>query len=43
MWLANAHADLDRAVLHAYGWPSDDDDDEILRRLLALNLERLPT
>ena len=43
MWLANAHADLDRAVLHAYDWPSDDDDDEILRRLLALNLERLPT
>ena len=22
-WLANAHADLDRAVLAAYGWPAD--------------------
>jgi type II restriction/modification system DNA methylase subunit YeeA len=42
-WLANAHADLDRAVLNAYGWPADLDDDRILRRLLALNLERLPT
>jgi len=39
-WLANAHAELDRAVLDAYGWPADLDDDGILERLLALNLER---
>ena len=42
-WLANAHRDLDMAVAKAYGW--DDytpamTDEEILRRLLALNLER---
>ena len=41
-WLANAHADLDAAVLAAYGWPADLADDEILARLLALNLEREP-
>src|SRR5450759_1021434 len=41
-WLANAHDDLDRAVLAAYGWPPDQPDDEILARLLALNLEREP-
>jgi type II restriction/modification system DNA methylase subunit YeeA len=41
-WLANAHAALDRAVLAAYGWPPDVSDDEILARLLALNLEREP-
>jgi hypothetical protein len=39
-WLANAHAALDRAVLDAYGWPHDVADDQILERLLALNLER---
>jgi hypothetical protein len=39
-WLANAHADLDRAVLDAYGWPPDLPDGEVLGRLLALNLER---
>ena len=38
-WLANAHADLDAAVLAAYGWPADLPDTEILERLLALNLE----
>lgn len=42
-WLDKAHADLDEAVAAAYGWtdytPSMSDD-EILRRLLALNLER---
>jgi len=27
-------------VLAAYGWPHDLGDDEILARLLALNLER---
>ena len=41
-WLANAHADLDRAVLAAYGWPADLSIDEILARILALNLEREP-
>ena len=30
----------DKAVLDAYGWPHDLDDEEILERLLALNLER---
>ncbi len=41
-WLAQAHAELDRAVLAAYGWPADLPDAEILARLLALNLEREP-
>ena len=41
-WLANAHACLDAAVLAAYGWPADLADDEILARLLALNLLREP-
>ena len=39
-WLANAHAALDAAVFAAYGWPPDLPDDEILARLLALNLLR---
>ena len=39
-WLSNAHARLDAAVLAAYGWPADLSDQEILARLLALNLER---
>jgi hypothetical protein len=39
-WLVNAHKKLDEAVAAAYGWPSDLSDDEILSRLLALNLER---
>jgi hypothetical protein len=39
-WLANAHAALDRAVLAAYGWPEGIGDEEILKNLLALNLER---
>ncbi len=39
-WLALAHAALDRAVLDAYGWPHDLGDDDILARLLALNLAR---
>ncbi len=42
-WLDNAHRALDAAVAAAYGW--DDytpamPDEEILRRLLALNLAR---
>jgi hypothetical protein len=39
-WLAHAHAKLDAAVAAAYGWPADLSDEEILGRLLALNLER---
>jgi hypothetical protein len=39
-WLANLHRDLDRAVFAAYGWPDDIEEEELLRRLLALNLER---
>jgi len=39
-WLQMAHARLDDAVAAAYGWPADLDDEELLARLLALNLER---
>ena len=39
-WLAEAHRRLDAAVFDAYGWPHDLSDDDILARLLALNLER---
>jgi hypothetical protein len=39
-WLAEAHRNLDAAVFDAYGWPQALSDDEILARLLALNLER---
>jgi type II restriction/modification system DNA methylase subunit YeeA len=39
-WLQNAHRKLDEAVFTAYGWPLDLSDDDILARLLALNLER---
>ena len=42
-WLAQAHAQLDTAVAAAYGWADytpELPDDEILRRLLALNLQR---
>lgn len=44
-WLRNLHATLDRAVWDAYGWPEDEvpagvEEDVILSRLLALNLER---
>jgi len=39
-WLAHAHRRLDHAVLDAYSWPHDLSDEEILGRLLALNLER---
>jgi hypothetical protein len=40
-WLVNAHRALDEVVAAAYGWPADLSDEEILRRLLALNLERV--
>ena len=42
-WLDNAHKELDAAVAAAYGWADytpEMRDEEILRRLLALNLER---
>jgi type II restriction/modification system DNA methylase subunit YeeA len=39
-WLANVHTQLDRAVFAAYDWPEDIADEEILKNLLALNLER---
>ncbi len=39
-WLQQAHEKLDRAVFDAYGWEHDLDDEAILERLLALNLER---
>lgn len=39
-WLHLAHQRLDEAVAAAYGWPADLEDEEILARLLALNLER---
>jgi type II restriction/modification system DNA methylase subunit YeeA len=43
-WLDQAHRALDAAVAAAYGWDDDTPalpDDEILRRLLALNRERV--
>ena len=42
-WLDMAHKELDAAVAEAYGWTDytpEMPDEEILRRLLALNLER---
>ena len=47
-WLELAHRKLDEAVFDAYGWPRDPSagsgqalsDEDILARLLALNLER---
>jgi hypothetical protein len=46
-WLAQLHARLDRAVWSAYGWddpePAAVEEDVILSRLLALNLDRAGT
>jgi type II restriction/modification system DNA methylase subunit YeeA len=39
-WLDLAHKKLDAAVAAAYGWPADLTDEQILERLLKLNLER---
>ena len=42
-WLDAAHQSLDKAVAAAYGWAdysADMPDEEILKRLLALNQER---
>ncbi|MBZ0068289.1 MAG: hypothetical protein K8F26_05680, partial [Thiobacillus sp.] len=44
-WLDHAHRELDAAVAAAYGWTDytpEMPDEEILKRLLALNLERSP-
>ncbi len=38
--LKEIHDDLDAAVLEAYGWPNDLNDQDILRRLVDLNRER---
>lgn len=43
VWLDLAHLELDKAAAAAYGWTDYSPrmpDDEILRRLLKLNLER---
>jgi hypothetical protein len=37
-WLAEAHRALDEAVFAAYSWPANVSDDDILTRLLELNL-----
>ena len=39
-WLRDAHEQLDRAVHAAYGWSYPLDDDDVLSRLLELNLSR---
>ena len=36
-WLADAHADLDAAVVAAYGWGADISDHEALEALLSAN------
>jgi type II restriction/modification system DNA methylase subunit YeeA len=42
-WLDQAHKRLDEAVHAAYGWPYPLSDEEILERLIALNLRRSET
>ena len=39
-WLSHAHAKLDAAVAAAYGFEVDLTDEQILEKLLALNIER---
>jgi type II restriction/modification system DNA methylase subunit YeeA len=39
-WLDNAHKKLDAAVAEAYGWPTALGEEEIISRLLVLNLQR---
>jgi hypothetical protein len=41
--LDDVHRGLDAAVLDAYGWPPNLTDEEILERLLTLNLHRAKT
>ncbi len=38
-WLANAHAKLDETVFATYHWDLPPTDEQILERLLALNLQ----
>ena len=40
-WLTNAHAELDKAVAQAYGWPADISDEAVLANLLELNERRV--
>ena len=42
-WLDLAHKKLDAAVAAAYGFPVDLTDEQILEKLLALNLARAAT
>lgn len=42
-WLTQVHERLDRAVHAAYGWSYPLDDDEVLRLLVELNMERAQT
>ena len=39
-WLEQAHRRLDEAVAAAYGWPAEIGEEEALKKLLELNLER---
>jgi hypothetical protein len=39
-WLDLAHKRLDEAVFAAYGWSPDIADDDLLAKLLELNLQR---
>jgi hypothetical protein len=39
-WLDLAHRKLDEAVFAAYGWDPDIGDEELLEKLLELNLAR---
>jgi hypothetical protein len=39
-WLDHAHKKLDAAVFAAYGWPDALSDDDLLAKLLELNLAR---
>jgi type II restriction/modification system DNA methylase subunit YeeA len=39
-WLDNAHKALDAAVAAAYGWPADLTNDQVIERLLAMNLQQ---
>ena len=39
-WLVQAHDRLDRAVLAAYGWEATLSDEDVVERLLTINLER---
>ncbi|MGF7206716.1 type II restriction/modification system DNA methylase subunit YeeA [Skermanella aerolata] len=39
-WLANAHRELDAAVVAAYGWVEDISDEDALAELFALNQAR---